>query len=82
MNMDSWDDFFIGMLVAAVAIALVVAVVSGIAYNGTFNAGEAALSEAEVDYMLSESVGNAAVLFATDSGRIVYYDGALFKEME
>jgi len=80
--MDSWEDFLAGMIVAAVMIALVAGIGSIIDHSGTFNAGEAALSEAKIDYMLSEPVGSKVIMFATESGRIVYYDGALFKEME
>ena len=82
MDGDSWRDFFVGCLVATVVIMLVVGIASDILCDNIFNAAEATLSEAEIDYLLASPVGNAVVLFATNSGRIVYYDGALFKEME
>ena len=67
---------------ATVVIGVVLLTGADAQADKTFAASEAALSEAKMDYMLSERVGGLVVLFATNSGRIMYYDGALFKEME
>ena len=82
--MDNRESFLFGILAGLVIATgiglLLVACLPDPA--DAIASGEVALSEAEIDYMLSESIGRKVVLFATEQGRVLYYDGALFKEME